>query len=160
MLALYRASIARAADLYIAHSEPALAAARDLQAANRRVGVDMEDWYTEDLLPDDRRRRPIRMLGELERVLLTRGGHATCPSRAMSEALAETYGCAPPAVIYNAFPWSERATCDGMSRDRRERGIPSIHWYSQTLGPGRGLEDLVCALANVRHDAEVHRRSE
>lgn len=156
--ALYRASLARSGDLYIAHSEAALFAAEKMRASSLRVGVDMEDWYSEDLLPDTRRHRPIRMLRELERELLTRGAPATCPSRVMSDALSEAYGCAPPTVIYNAFPWSDRATRDGISRDRRDRKVPSIHWYSQTLGPGRGLEDLLTALVDVPPEAEIHFR--
>jgi glycosyltransferase involved in cell wall biosynthesis len=76
----------------------------------------------------------------------------------MGMALAEEYGCSPPAVIYNAFAWSERQALDGSWRDRRNRDIPSIHWYSTTLGPGRGLEDLVAAIPLLKHDAEIHLR--
>jgi glycosyltransferase involved in cell wall biosynthesis len=76
----------------------------------------------------------------------------------MSMALAGEHGCTSPTVIYNAFPWSERQTLDGTLRDRRTRDIPSIHWYSTTLGPGRGLEDLAAALHLLKHDAEIHLR--
>ena len=48
-----------AADLYIAHSEPGLWVAAQLARMGRRIGVDMEDWFSEDLLPEARRdRRP------------------------------------------------------------------------------------------------------
>jgi glycosyltransferase involved in cell wall biosynthesis len=76
----------------------------------------------------------------------------------MSAALASAYGGVAPAVIYNAFPWSERAALDGKVKDRRDRELPSIHWYSQTLGMGRGLEDLLLALPQLGAAAEVHLR--
>jgi len=147
-----------AADLFIAHSEPALQVAADLMRGGRRVGVDMEDWFSEDLLPEARKRRPLGILRRLERDLLVAGDYTSCTSRAMSEALAGEYGCKPPTVIYNAFPWAERQSLDGLRKDRRDGSVPSLCWYSQTLGPGRGLEDLVAALPLLQHDLEVHLR--
>jgi glycosyltransferase involved in cell wall biosynthesis len=147
-----------AADLYIAHSEPSLVTARRLMRAGRRVGVDMEDWFSEDLLPEARRARPLELLRSLERDLLSQGAYASCPSRAMSAALGEEHGCMPPTVIYNAFAWSERKTIDSALQDRRTRKIPSIHWYSTTLGPSRGLEDLVAAIPLLKHEFEIHLR--
>jgi glycosyltransferase involved in cell wall biosynthesis len=76
----------------------------------------------------------------------------------MAEALAAEYDCEPSVVIYNAFPWSDRASIDDSIKNRRDRRVPSIHWYSQTLGPGRGLEDLIGALPFFEYDAEIHLR--
>jgi glycosyltransferase involved in cell wall biosynthesis len=151
-------SRALAADLYIAHSEPALYVAWRLMQDGRRAGVDMEDWFSEDLLPESRRRRPLRPLRFLERELLVRGVYASCPSRVLSEALAKEYGGKPPIVLYNAFPWTDRNAIDGRCKDRRDTAIASICWYSQTLGPGRGIEDLVGAMPLLKYDAEIHLR--
>ena len=74
----------------------------------------------------------------------------------MSDALASEFGCPKPTVIYNAFPWSDRNDLDGVFHDRRDRRLPSIHWFSQTLGPGRGLEDLIAALPLLKHEVEIH----
>jgi len=146
------------ADLYVAHSEPALYVAWRLMQGGRRAGVDMEDWYSEDLAADARAQRPLGLLRRLESELLVKGAYATCPSGTMSEALAAAYGGKPPAVIYNAFPAAERAAIDGLRKDRRERTVPSIYWFSQTLGPGRGLEDLIAALPLFDRDVEIHLR--
>lgn len=147
-----------AADLYVAHSEPALYAAWQLMRTGRRVGVDMEDWFSEDLLPQARRSRPLKLLHCLEGELLRRGAYASCPSRAMSAALGEAYGGKAPVVIYNAFPCADRATRAGRRQDRRDPALPSICWYSQTLGPGRGIEDLVAALPLLNGRPELHLR--
>jgi len=155
--ALVAAVRERPAELVIAHNEFALPAAASLLERGRRVGVDMEDWYSEDLAPEARRHRPVAMLRRLEGELLRACAHSSCPSHAMSVALAADYGCRPPVVIYNAFPLAERARLDGERRDRRT-GPVSIHWFSQTLAPGRGLEDLFAALPLLRGDFEVHLR--
>ena len=146
------------ADLYVVHLEQALWAGVRLIESGYRVGIDFEDWYSEDLLPEARRRRPLQLLGELEEQLLTKGDYSSCPSKALSGVLSAKFDCRPPAIVYNAFPWADRAALDGQYKDRRDRRVPSIHWYSQTIGAGRGLEELIAALPRVTHDAEVHLR--
>jgi glycosyltransferase involved in cell wall biosynthesis len=153
-----RAASRQPANLYIAHSEAAMAVATDLLHDGRLVGIDVEDWFSQDLPLEARKHRPVRLLRNLERKLLTLGGYSACPSRAMSEALAREFECLQPTVIYNAFPWSDRDSMDGLFNDRRDRRLPSIHWFSQTLGHSRGLEDLVAALPLLKHEAEIHLR--
>jgi glycosyltransferase involved in cell wall biosynthesis len=146
------------ADLFIAHSEPGMVVAGDLLKNGKSVGVDMEDWFSEDLLPEARKSRPRKLLRALEGKILSEGSYKTCTSQAMAEALALEYRCDPPIVIYNAFRWSDRAKLDSQTRDRVDRSLPSIHWYSQTLGKGRGVEDLISALPHLQHKCEIHLR--
>jgi glycosyltransferase involved in cell wall biosynthesis len=149
------------AALFIAHSESALWAMSEVSAFGSerfRTAVDMEDWFSEDLLPEVRKHRPLKLLKRLEREALRQAAYSSCPSRAMSDALAQEYECCPPAVVYNAFSWADRQRLDGKMKDRRNRAVPSIHWYSQTLGPGPGLEELLEALPLVRSEAEIHLR--
>jgi glycosyltransferase involved in cell wall biosynthesis len=156
---LLRSALLRPAELYIAHSESATWVAKQLLDRGRRVGVDMEDWFSEQDLPSESRRgRPLSSLKNLEEVLLKKCAYKVCPSRVMSEALAKAYQCDPPSVVYNVFPWSERCRLDGQIKDRRDCSIPSIHWFSQTVGPGRGLEDLFAALSLISFDCEIHLR--
>lgn len=156
--ALRSVAIRSTADLFIAHSESALIIARELLHLGRRVGVDMEDWFSEDLFPDVRNQRPLQLLQRAERDLLRKGVHSSCPSLAMSRALTRIYECRPPTVVHNAFPVGEAHRTDGQYKDRRDRSVPSIHWFSQTLGMGRGLEDLLAALSQLEHPAEIHLR--
>lgn len=155
---LLRRARASNADYFIVHLEQAIWVGCRLLDEGKYVGIDFEDWFSEDLLPDSVRQRPIRLLRNLERRLLKGGAHATCPSRAMSKVLGLTYGSLQPAVIYNAFKWTDRLSLDGAYLDRRSRSTPSIHWFSQTLGPGRGLEDLLASLPYVEGRAEIHLR--
>jgi glycosyltransferase involved in cell wall biosynthesis len=146
------------AKYHIMHLEQGLWVGMKLLEKGYRVGVDFEDWYSEDLLPEARRTRPVRMLRALERTLLREAEHTACPSFAMSRALAREFACAQPMVIHNACPWSARNLIDRSIKDRRDGRRPSIHWFSQTMGLGRGLEDLVAALPQVSHDVEIHLR--
>lgn len=154
---LLAAARRRTADLFVAHSEQALWVAARLAREGRRIGVDMEDWFSSDS-DDADRGRPLSLLQQLEREVLNAAAYRACPSQSMSTALAAAYSCPPPTVVYNAFPWSERNTLDGQRHDRTDRPRASIHWYSQTIGPGRGLETLGAALQHVEHDAEIHLR--
>ena len=147
----------RNADLFVAHSEPAMWVANRLLRSGRRVGVDMEDWYSEDYAVPGDHSRPRAYLRRLEGSVLRQAVHSTTTSVAMSEALAGAFGCRPPAAIYNAFPFGERSTIDGKNLDRPSRGAPSLHWYSQTLGPRRGLEQLAAALP-IMKKVEIHLR--
>jgi glycosyltransferase involved in cell wall biosynthesis len=155
---LRRQALTSKADYYIVHLEQGLWVGADLLKRGLAVGVDMEDWYSEDLMPEARRHRPLRLLHSLEESLLRDSMHRTTTSQSMSLALAEHFGCPPPLVIYNAFPWSDRETMDGAIKDRADPKIPSLHWYSQTIGRGRGLEDLIAALPILTQPVEIHLR--
>ena len=88
------------ADLTIGHQELGLWVTDRLARQGRAVGVDLEDWYSEDLLPNARVRRPVRLLQSLERTALHRGGHVTTTSHALAGRLVDTYGSAEPSVVY------------------------------------------------------------
>jgi len=155
--------------LAIAHSEPALFATLALHKRGVKVGVDMEDWFSEDLAPDARRHRPVDLLRKAERDLLRCAVHATCTTEVMAGALARAYECPRPTRIYNVFskpllpellvlrdrsPASK--SLDGAAS--RGKAVRSIHWFSQTIGPGRGLEDLFAAAETLPDEFEIHLR--
>ncbi len=157
MLAL---ALQEQADLTIVHSEAGLWVGNQLLDRGLRVGVDFEDWFAEDLLPAARLNRPIAQLQTLEQRLACECTYCLAPSQAMARALSQTYQVTQPTVIYNVFPWSERAQMDRQQRDRRQRDCPSLHWFSQTLGPGRGLELLFQALPYLQIPVEIHLRGD
>jgi glycosyltransferase involved in cell wall biosynthesis len=156
--ALARAALASRADLYSLHLEAALWTGNLLVDRGLPFRIDIEDWYSEDGLPADRATRPINLMKRLEGELLNRAVHATTTSQALAEALAEEYGCRVPDVVYNSFPSEEREAADGEMRDRRSSSIPSVTWFSQTIGPGRGLETLIEATSLLEYPFELHLR--
>jgi glycosyltransferase involved in cell wall biosynthesis len=146
------------ADLTIVHSESGLWVGSQLLNEGFKVGVDFEDWFSEDLLLEARAIRPISQLKILEGRLARDCKYCLTTSHALAEALSNAYSSPKPTVIYNAFSWSERSKIDTLNLDRKDLNIPSLHWFSQTIGPGRGLETLLQSLISIKIPLEIHLR--
>jgi glycosyltransferase involved in cell wall biosynthesis len=149
--ALLRAAQRRSADLTICHNEIAHWAGVRLLDRGCRVAADVEDWHSEDLLPEDRKHRPIDLLRSVERTLLQRCSHVTTTSEALARALHARYGGRRPEVITNSFPLQPDPLTSEASRVSPAR----FFWFSQTLGPGRGLESFLCAWGRSESHSEV-----
>lgn len=128
-----------AADLTLAHTELALCVARKLLREGRRVAVDFEDWHSEDLLPEARRSRPLRLLREVERDLLRGAAFTSTTSDALAGALATIAGGQRPLVLTNSLPLQPNPLPRVSGAEIR------LVWFSQTIGPGRGLEAFLDA---------------
>lgn len=146
---LLRAARARPADLTIVHNEIAHWAGLRLIDAGRRVAADIEDWHSEDLLPADRAGRPLELLRRVERGLLHRAAYVTTTSSALAEALHSRYGGAKPGVLTNSFP------LPSLPSSRSSLEPPAFFWFSQTTGPGRGLEAFLAAWSLTRLPSRV-----
>jgi len=149
--ALLRFARSHPADLTIVHTEIPIWAAQYLIRDGRRVAVDVEDWYSEDLMFADRRSRPLRLLREAESFALNHAAYASTTSESMANALAAAYGCPLPLVLRNTFPLQARSRLD------RPVGAapPAFIWFSQTIGPGRGLELFLAAWAQTTTPSRV-----
>jgi len=151
--ALLRAARARSFDLLIAHTEPALWAATRLLSPKRRVAADIEDWHSEDLIPSDRVSRPVHLLQQIERNLLQQSTYVTTTSESLATALHARYGGQRPKVITNSFPLP--ALAPRIPSSVTKENIPAFFWFSQTIGPGRGLEAFVTAWARVTRPSRL-----
>ena len=152
------AALAARADLTIVHSELGLWVGDQLLNRGFQVGVDFEDWFSEDLPLSARASRPIEELKSLEAKLINRCKYCLTTSKAMATSMAEAYAAPVPKTVYNSFPYAEREQIDGEIKDRKDTKLPSIHWFSQTIGPKRGLETLMSALPQLTCLAEIHLR--
>jgi glycosyltransferase involved in cell wall biosynthesis len=147
------------ADMTIVHSEAGLWVAQKLLSEGRRVGADFEDWFSQDLPESQRAGRPVDALQRIERDILRRAHYTATTTRALAEALAGDAGTdRVPLVVPNCFPAAERAAALAGPRDPRPSGAVSFHWFSQTIGPGRGLETLARALPLLRGEWHVSLR--
>lgn len=135
------------ADLFIAHNLPALpAAASAARIRHARLGFDAEDFHRGQLREDD---QPLRSVMEaIEERYLPQCTHFTAASPGIAQSYAAEVGVPLPTPVLNVFPLRlapPRPTPHGD----RGRG-PSIYWFSQTVGPGRGLEEALAAIARSR----------
>ena len=143
---LSRAASREPANLYIAHNLGALPAA--LAAADAHgapVGFDAEDFHSGQLTNDSDAgwRTFVR---ETERRLLPRCTYVTAAAPGIAAAYQALCGVRPVTVL-NVFPLRERPASLRMS----SAGDPlRLYWFSQTIGPDRGLEDAVRAMGMLR----------
>jgi hypothetical protein len=159
--------------LRIIHLEPSLLAAPQAGGFGSMF-CDFEDWYSRDLLPGSRSAELTSALQAAERAALHQSLACWCTSQAMASALGEAYGANEPLVVRNVFPRRLREAIDGQWKDRPKMtklaatnnpSLPrpvdapvSFYWFSQTIGPGRGLEELLLALEGVQGAWELHLR--
>lgn len=138
------------ADLVIVHNEVAHWAGLRLLREGRNVAADIEDWHSEDLSVQSRRYRPLATLRRQERALLHNARYCTTTSEVMANTLFARYGGQRPTVLTNSFPL--QANCPP-----RPLGAPvSFFWFSQTIGPDRGLEQLMRAWGQATGTSELH----
>ncbi len=149
-----------AADLTIAHSAGTLWVAKKLAAEGLRVGVDFEDWFSAVVRPEEVRKQPVAPLQDLERHLLRVARYRVAPSRAMARALGEFAAVEPPTCVYNAFPLSDLHAPAPPVSDRRQAKPASLHWFADTITPGRGLMALFGALPRIQYPVQIHLRGE
>ena len=132
------------ADLAIAHYIPALpAAAAAARQSGSRFAFDAEDFHTGDL-PDARNYNHRRaVIQSLEKHYLPQAEYVTAAAPGIAEAYAEAYGVTPEVVL-NTF---SKTLAPVQPSDAGTGSEPSIYWFSQTIGPDRGLEAAINALA-------------
>jgi hypothetical protein len=155
---LTRAALAEPADLYIGHYLPGLvAAARAAARHGAALGFDAEDSHVDEL-SDGPASGPRRAAREhIERTYLPRCSHLTAASPDIADALARRYGVSVRSIL-NVFPKSEAPPEPTPTAYQKGHGPPSLYWFSQTIGPGRGLEPVVAALAQMRTPVRLHLR--
>jgi glycosyltransferase involved in cell wall biosynthesis len=143
---------AQPADWFIAHAHAALPiAAAAARRWNARLGFDCEDLLSE--MGDD----PPEIIEQLERENLPACDYISVPSQSIGERLRERYNIKPPVVLYNVFP---RELADGMiePKDRSNARPLRLHWFGQTIGEGRGLEETIEAIKLIDGKVELHLR--
>jgi glycosyltransferase involved in cell wall biosynthesis len=146
---LQAAALAHQADLTIVHTELPLLIGTRLLRQGHLVAADFEDWHSEDLLPCARRQRPLARLRSVEACMLRQAAYCSTTSEALSAALQLRHGGRAASVITNSFPLQPEPD------PFLHHAPPSLFWYSQTLGPGRGLEPFLRAWAADTNDSRL-----
>jgi glycosyltransferase involved in cell wall biosynthesis len=149
---LERLACSKHADWFIAHTQPALAAA--VAAARKwkaKLGFDCEDLLAET---GDEFCEANNLV---EQKYLRQCDYITAASNAMAEHLCNAYDVPRPLVLYNVFPLS---LAEGIvpPGQRTAHSKLRLHWVGQTIGPDRGLQDAFQACAGLADQIEIHLR--
>ncbi len=158
---LLRLACCYPADLYIAHHAEALGAA--YHAAKKYKAYftfDAEDFHSGEL-PDGSDSQQKARIAYLEAKYLPRCDYITSSSDGIADALAEKYGIRRPEVILNVFPL-EPLPCDVRENQepgtRNQEPAVKLYWYSQVIGPNRGLEEVIRAAGVISRPCQLHFR--
>jgi glycosyl transferase family 1 len=124
-------------------------------AAGARVlgvnfGLDLEDFHSAEQAGDGS--ELAHALAErIESEVLPQATFLTAGSPMIADAYSAKYGIRP-TPIHNTFSMNFAAPSHGHRPLR-------MYWFSQTLGPGRGLEDVISAVGRSGITAELHVRA-
>jgi glycosyltransferase involved in cell wall biosynthesis len=147
---LAKAAEADAADLYIAHYLAALpAAAWAARRHGAKLGFDAEDDHVGELLDEPDNRVEIAIRREIEAQFLPECQHLTAASPGIANAYRVRCGVAMMPIL-NVFPLAEAPPAAAVNRLCNKDGVLSVYWFSQTIGPGRGLEPIIEAMGRMR----------
>lgn len=146
---------AETADIYIAHCLAALpAAAYAAKKHKAKLGFDAEDFHIGELIDSPENQTEIRIRDRLERTLLPHCHHLTAASPKIAKAYEKRYGVKMQSVL-NVFPLAEAPSQYPLAN---KNPIPSLYWFSQTIGAGRGLEAIVRAMGKMQREVVLKLR--
>ena len=139
-------------DLIYGGTRGAIAAVTEAsRASGVPCGVDFEDFHCGEDEPDrDGVVRNALSVG-IMRDALTHAAFATAGSAAIADACETTFG-RRPIPINNVF------ALPAAPRHTTHHGAPRLYWFSQTIGPGRGIEDIIDGTGRAGIAAELHLR--
>jgi hypothetical protein len=153
--ALARAVAAIPADLIYGGTTGALAAIAGAAHRGRTpYALDLEDFHSGETSGPE---APFvgALATRIERAVLGNAVFLTTSSEAIAAAYDERYGVLP-AVVHNTFP----LPAEPPDFTRVNPGTLRLYWFSQTIGPGRGLEEAVAALGRADVSAELTLRGQ
>jgi glycosyltransferase involved in cell wall biosynthesis len=148
--ALTRAVCAQPADLIYGGTTGALAAiAEAARRTGTRFAVDFEDLHSAETTGPD---APTidALATRVERDVIADAAFVTTSSEAIAAEYQRRYHI-DAAVVHNTFPLPARRP--DFRRD--EPNLFRAYWFSQTIAPGRGLEEAVAALGRIGVAAEL-----
>jgi glycosyltransferase involved in cell wall biosynthesis len=155
---LAREAVKHPADVYIAHNLAALpAAAIAAQHHGAILGFDAEDFHTGELEETPENATELKVRSLIENTLLPKCSHLTAASQGIADAYRESYGI-EMIVIKNVFQIEDSTDNTMMTSDDRMGEGASLYWFSQQIGPGRGLEFMIRVLAKMNVEARLHFR--
>jgi glycosyltransferase involved in cell wall biosynthesis len=138
---LVRTIAANPGDLIYGGTTGALAAIAEAASLSKTpYGVDFEDLHSAETSGSE---APLvdALAARVERAVINGAAFVTTSSQPIADAYNAQFGTRP-VVIHNTFALPPRAP----DISRADPSLLRVYWFSQTIGPGRGLEDAILAL--------------
>lgn len=148
-----RAAVEVNADLYIGHNLAALPVANAAaKIVKSRCGFDAEDFhrYEESDRDDD---LSVILKKQIEEKYIPNVDHLSTASPLISQEYERLFDNIKPVTVLNLFPQFKPAS----SAHKRDGEAVKLFWFSQWIGRGRGLEEIMKAMATLPNlNIELH----
>jgi hypothetical protein len=145
------AAVATSADFYYGGTTGGVAAAFEAAThTSTPYALDLEDFFSGE--PPEGSLDAL-LAERIEREILPGARFLTAASGPIAEAYRFKYGLAVE-TLHNVFPLPAEAP----ELDSRGEGPLRMYWFSQTIGPGRGIEDAIEGAGRARIRSELHLR--
>jgi glycosyltransferase involved in cell wall biosynthesis len=150
---LLELAISESADWFIAHTQAALPiGAEGANHWNAKLGFDCEDLLAESGTD------PADIVNLIQQRYLSLCDYVSVPSKCLGDRLARDYAIPPPRVLYNVSP---AYLAEGLIPPMERPPTPALrlHWFGQTIGEGRGVEEAIASLGLLAGaQVELHLR--
>ncbi len=150
---LIKAATRHRADLYIAHNLAALpVAVKAAKKHHAKIGFDAEDFHRNET-SNDINSPDVKLKSAIENKYIPLVDYISVSSPGIGAAYRQLFPAKKPVVILNAFPVDNAITI----KYNLSPAPLKLFWFSQTIGPQRGLEDVINALKALNNDKiELH----
>lgn len=149
-ISLAKAASAEPADLYIGHCLAALpAVAWSARYHGAKFGFDAEDDHLGELMSAEENPLEFVIRQRIEAHFLPQCDYLTAASPGIVQAYRDRYGVTMTPIL-NVFPLAEAPPSERRAHVGNEL---SLYWFSQTIGPGRGLEQFIISMGKMRCSA-------
>ena len=146
---LLNAAINEQADLYIAHNAGALpAAVAGAMKYHSKAGFDAEDFHRGEF--KDQQNNACKLLIKIENECLSKCDYVTAASPLISAAYHVLYPQLHFSIINNVF---SKSFIQQYKKGGNE--VITLFWFSQTIGPDRGIETVVNALNLIQNNCKT-----
>lgn len=155
---LVDAAVATEADFFHGHCVAGLAAAA--QAAGQRgvpYGFDAEDFHEAETVEVERDPFEGAIIRRVLGAYLPGASLLTAAAPLIADEFARRHGV-QMQVILNVFPRRD-APAAAVVRPPVSAADPlRLYWFSQTIGPGRGIEQMLAVVGKMKLPVELHLR--
>lgn len=158
---LTRKAAGEPADLFIAHNLAALpAAAAAARRHGAKLGFDAEDLHRGEFEAEQGIEYALTCWAEEK--YIPNCDYVTAASEGIAAAYSDILGIPTPVTIDNVFPLADREANVPPEALREEKvgGTRTLYWFSQTIGSGRGIENVLDALPLLGDDVHLALRGQ
>jgi hypothetical protein len=143
-------AIAYKADLYIAHNLGSIAIAFKAAKANHaKSGFDAEDFHRNEVSNDDRN-LDVLLKTFMEEIYFPKVNYITASSPQIAQKYDLLFNLQVKPVL-NVFPVQNSFSILNNTSDALK-----LFWFSQTIGPGRGIEMVIEAMGKIHQTIEFN----